>query len=473
MALAAQQFSSTEAMSASILYSARRAQESPPALPQIVFENIGPTIREQIRKFYEEARKNPRSPEAVGNLGMSLQAYEYYEPAAVCYEQARALAPEDFQWIYLLATCQIAQAKHAEAVTTLREALKRKPDYVPARLKLADSLLASGVLEESLQIYQGIIIEGPDLAQARYGVGNIKAVNRDFPAAANQLIRAIELSPQYGAAHQAISMVFRELGDPGRADEHLALHKKYSLVRPPLADPILGAVGELNLSASNRLTKGLALEAEGKIEESILELERALEINPQMAQAHAHLIRLYGRTKRPDKAEQHYRAAVTINPDSALSHYNFGLMLLEQNRAQDAAPLFRRAIEINPQFAEAHLNYGVTLEQERQYDEAMKHYRIAAESSPQLRQAHFQLARMLIYKDQYQEAIGHLFQTITVEDEHTPRFVYALAAAYMRAGNKEAALKYWRQARERAAARKQTELLTLIERDLKAVEQGK
>ena len=445
--------------------------QSLPDLPQIAFDNFGPGIREQVRKAYEEARRNPRDANAVGRLGMVLQTYEDHELAALCYQRARGLAPNEFQWVYLLGACQIALGKHHEAVATLREAVQRKPDYLAAQLKLADSLLASGELRESGRLYQTIISQRAEIAQAHYGLGRVKAAGRDSAAAAEHLRKAVEMFPSYGAAHYALALAYRDLGNAAKAGEHLSLYQKHKNVRPPLADPLLNAVAELNSGATERIRRGIQLEAEGKLEESIAEHERALEINPQLTQAHINLIQLYGRTKRPGKAEEHYRAAVALNPDLAESHYNFGVMLVEQNRWPEAALAFRRAIGINPYFAEAHLNYGAMLEQQQQYDEAMKHYQAAVENRSNYRQAHFQLARMLIYKNRMPEAIEHLHQTLAPEDDQTPRFTYALAAAYARAGDKTSALKYARAARDRAAALRQTELLALIERDLKLLEQ--
>ncbi len=119
------------------------------------------------------------------------------------------------------------------------------------------------------------------------------------------------------------------------------------------------------------------------------------------------------------------------------------------------------------------MNYGAMLEAQQQYDEALKHYRLAVENKPNHREAHFQLARMLIYKGQLPEAIRQLHWTLTPEDEQTPRFTYALAAAYARAGDRANGLKYLRAARDRAADFKQTVLLALIERDLKSLEESK
>jgi tetratricopeptide (TPR) repeat protein len=446
--------------------------QNPPDLPRIFFDSFGPGIREQVKKADEEARQNPNDANVVGWLAMILQTYEEHELAAAVYERARKLQPNEFQWIYLLATCQAALGKHVEAVKTLREALLKKADYLPAQLKLADSLLAAGELAESRKLYETILAKQPNVAQAHYGLGRIKSKLGDATAV-ESLQKACESAPTWGAAHYAMALAYRDAGNAAKAAEHLNLYQQFKFVRPLLVDLLLSAVAELNAGAAERLRRGVELEAAGKLEESIAEHERAVEINPQFIQAHVNLIQLYGRTRQPAKAEEHYRAAVNLNPNQADSHYNFGVMLFEQKRFAEAAQAFQRAIEINPQFAEAHLNYGLLLEGQQQFDEAARHYRLAVENRPDNRQAHFQLARMLIYKGDLPEAIRHLQQTLQPEDSETPRFTYALAAAYVRAGDKTSGLKYARIAREKAAALKQTELLALIERDLKLLEQAR
>ena len=72
-------------------------------------------------------------------------------------------------------------------------------------------------------------------------------------------------------------------------------------------------------------------------------------------------------------------------------------------------------------------------------------------------------------KAEYDKAIQHFLMTLTPEDESTPRYLYALAATYARAGNSGEALRYARTAQEQAAARGQAELLASIERDFPAL----
>ena len=70
------------------------------------------------------------------------------------------------------------------------------------------------------------------------------------------------------------------------------------------------------------------------------------------------------------------------------------------------------------------------------------------------------------------EAIRHLQQTLEPQDESTPGYLYALGAAYARASDRAQALQYCRQARDRAAALGETQLLASIERDLRTLEPG-
>jgi Tfp pilus assembly protein PilF len=102
--------------------------------------------------------------------------------------------------------------------------------------------------------------------------------------------------------------------------------------------------------------------------------------------------------------------------------------------------------------------------------EATVEYRKAIENKPSDRQAHFNLGRILVNHKQYKEGIQQLEKTIEPEDENTPRYVYALGAALARSGDRQNALRYIRRARDGAAARGQSALLTSIERDLRALE---
>jgi tetratricopeptide (TPR) repeat protein len=366
------------------------------------------------------------------------------------------------------------QKKSAEAVESFREALRLDPTYLPVRLKLAENLLAAGMMEDSWQIYSGILMEFPDSAEAHYGLGRISVFQGKLTAARQSLRRACELFPPYGAAHYALAQVDQKLGENADAEEQIKLYEQNMNVVPPVEDPLRDALRALDRGAASHLERGLALDQVGRLDDALAETERAAELDPTMVKAHINLIILYGRKGDFQKAEEHFQTAVRLNPNQFPdAYYNYGVLLVREGKLDGAEKAFRQVLEISPSYADAHNNLGNLLERQGKLQQAIAEYKEAIESKPDFRQAHFNLGRILVSQQQYPEGIGHLQQTLTPVDESTPAYLYALGAAYGRAGDHQNALRYLRQARDEASGRGQAQLLASIEKDLQSLEAGK
>lgn len=444
--------------------------ESLPRLPRPNTSNLLPTVRQQLEDAYKSAELNSTSAEASGKLGMVFDAYEQYESAAVCYRRAHLLEPGSFRWLFYLGWVQAAQGMHEDAVRTLREAIRMNPDYVPARLALADSLFSIGNWEESQDIYLAISEAHPDNAEAHYGLGRARAARGDLAGARSSYVKSCELFPAYGAAHYELAMVHRKLGDAVQAQREFSVYEQNKGTAPPRQDSLRSDVTRLNLGSVARIRRGADLEQAGRIDEAIAAQEEALHLDPGAVQAHINLISLYGRLGQYDKATDHYKAALDQGGKRADLHYNYGVLLLRLGSRDEAEAAFERALQINPYYAEAHTNLGTLYEQHGRLNDALQQFTAALENRPDDRLAHFHLGRILANQDRYDEAIRHFLQIVTPEDEDTPRYLYAAAATYARAGDLPNALKYARMARDRAAALGQTQLLASIEKDLAALE---
>ena len=449
---------------------AAQSHSAVPELPKLTLENFSPGIREQIGEAYSFARSHAKDAGASGRLGMVLQTYGLLQEAAACYRRAMQLEPNSFQWTYYLGAVEADQGRCDAATSTLRLALRIDPGYVPAKLRLANCLLASADWDASGKLYAEIVEQHPDSADAYYGLGRVRAARRDLAGAGDAYRKATELSPDFGAAHYALALAYRTLGKPDQVEEQLRLYEKNKTGVPPAGDPLLAEVRALNHSATYQVQYGAELERQGKLEESAAAHEKALQIDPNLVQAHSNLIELYGRLGQFDKAEEHYSAAMRIDPGSAEGYYNYGVLLLSAEKYSQAEEAFRKTMEINPFHAGAHNNLGYLLERRSNFSEAEAEYRKAIENKPSYRQAHFNLGRILVNQKQFQEGIQELKKTIEPEDENTPRYVYALGAAFARSGDRQNGLRYIRQARDGAAARGQATLLTSIERDLHTLE---
>ncbi|HWP24663.1 MAG TPA: tetratricopeptide repeat protein [Candidatus Binatia bacterium] len=122
----------------------------------------------------------------------------------------------------------------------------------------------------------------------------------------------------------------------------------------------------------------LALELEStSAEEARQAYRRALELEPEMSDAHLNLGRLYHEAGMLKESEAHYRAAMKLAPEEAAPHFNLGVLLEDLNRPREAVRCYHEALAKDPDFADAHYNLGLLLESLGKRQEAFAHLRTA------------------------------------------------------------------------------------------------
>jgi tetratricopeptide (TPR) repeat protein len=442
--------------------------EAPFCLPTSTdteYARVDPSIRQQILGARQRAERTPTA-ETLGELGILLHAYDQYDRAAACYQRAKQLAPSAFQWSYYLAIARADAGEPEAAIAAFRQTLQLTPSDLPARLRLAELLLARGDRTESRRIYADLVREHADSALAQYGLGRTQAEEGDVAAAVESYRRALDRVPQFGAAHYALALLYRKLGQRDRSEEHLALYQANRERRPRTVDPWLEAIEARRVGPQHHVTRGRALQAGGRHREAIDAFQRALTMNPDLVQAHVNLVAAYAAIRAFDQAEAHYRRALALAPDLAENHYNYGVLLLGVGRQSEAIEAFRRALASNASYADAHNNLGYLLLRDGRSEEALHHFRAALAASPAHRDAHFNLAQALQVLGRGAEAIAHFLEAVKVEDEKTPLYLYYLADAYARQGAADQAVRHAMAARARAVSLGQASLVRTIDENL-------
>jgi tetratricopeptide (TPR) repeat protein len=436
------------------------------ALPRLTLDLLPPAVRERLERIDEEARTRPQDASAAGRLAMALHAQEQYHSADAAYQRARQLDPKSFAWAYLHGLVQTKLGQLQAAAGSLRQALAIDPEYVPARVALADALIQDAQLEAARTEYSALVRDYPELALAHYGYGRAAAMLGDGAAALEEYRAAVELAPQFGVAHYALALAYRDAGFPDRAATHLDAYRRLGARRPMPPDPLMEGVNAFRSTARDLIAAGARLEEQGLVDESIARHLEALEADPTTAQAHVNLISLYGRKGQIDSAQRHYKAALKLEGDHAGAHYNWGVLLAGERQLDEAADAFRRALEVSPFHPQAHNNLATLLAGQGKLDDAATHYRQAIANDPGHRVARFNLGRVLIALGRPREAAEQFERLLGPEDKDTPRFTYALATAWLAARDLPKARKYGEQALQAARRLGQTELAAKIEQDL-------
>ncbi|HKW97440.1 MAG TPA: tetratricopeptide repeat protein [Bryobacteraceae bacterium] len=452
---------------------AHAQSERLPDLPRLNTSHFQPAIRAEIEHAESEAAAHPRDAQEVGTLAMTLHAYQQYAPAVQAYTRAHRLDPKNYDWLYLRGAAELADGQFQAARKSLESALEIRPNDLAAQVRLAQSLAGMGAWDEAGAVARRILAQHARSAQAWYGLGRAQQASGDHVGAAESYAKACELFPQYGAAHFALAQELRRAGKSAQAQEHLALYQKYVTAEPPLDDPLFERIHELNHGVQAHIQRGAELEKAGRFEDAVREHEAALAVDPNNVQVRVNLISLYARTGDKARAKEQFETAIRLNPGRSDAWYNYGVLLYGERQVAEAAEAFRHAIAINPNYAEAHNNLGAIEEQQGKLDDAEREFREAIAAQPDYPLARFHLGRILVNRQSYQEAIREFQRALTPEDEKTPTYIYALAATYARAGDRVNALEYFGKARDAAAARGQSQLLTSIERDLKTLGGGR
>ena len=306
------------------------------------------------------------------------------------------------------------------AVQMLERAVELDPSFAEAHAELA---------EVHSQIYHLIIDHSPErLEMARSAVD-----------------RALELDPDLPAAHRALGYYY------------YWGHRDYSAALESFA------TASIYLPNDSQVREGIAYirRRQGRFDDAINGLERALELDPKSARVAAELAETYTIVRRYAEADRYYARAIELGPDQPISFQKRAMnRILWRGDLAEA----RNLLETMPKQQETTSImawYGQDL-RERNFQEAVQRVdstpiRIIGTPwamSPRslLRAQVYRLAgNTEMAKAQY-EAARFLLERITRDDPEDPRRRMPLALAYAGLGLKEEAVHQAQKAVELASA---------------------
>ena len=190
---------------------------------------------------------------------------------------------------------------------------------------------------------------------------------------------------------------------------------------------------------------GGALAQAGRLDEAIVQYQKALEIYPDSAEAHNNLGSALFQKGRVDEAIAQYQKALQINPDHAQAHYNLGIALMQKGRVDEAIAQYQKALQINPDFADAHNNLGSALMQKGRVDEAIVQYQKALEIRPNYVEAYNNLGNALFQKGRVDEAIAHYQKALAIQPDYAIAH-NSLGLALLQKGQVDEAINCFQQA---------------------------
>jgi tetratricopeptide (TPR) repeat protein len=229
---------------------------------------------------------------------------------------------------------QVLVWKNSE--TLFRHALDVTEGNYFACNNLGNALLEKGDLDGAIALYQQALAINPDVAPAHKNLGDALLRTGQPDQGIVQLRKALQLNPSFAEARADLT---KALKDSGKFDE---------------------AVSDYNL--------GNISFQKGQLDDAIAHYNRALDINPDFAEAHDNLGSALMRKGRPDEAIHQFQEALRANPDLARAHNNLGSVLLSKGQLGEAIAHFERALELNPAYVPRCVNLAWLLATSPQAD---------------------------------------------------------------------------------------------------------
>lgn len=211
------------------------------------------------------------------------------------------------------------------------------PTRSPATFVLqAESLFASGKLDQAAETYEQAIAIDPQQAAFYVALARVQVFNGQPEQAAQSAQDALLIDPNSAQAHAVYAWALDFVG----SEENLARARE-SIERALQIDPNAALVrayqAEILMDSSPENYKE-ALEA----------AQRAVQIDPNLLEAHRALGYVWESTANYQNAMQSYETALRINPNLAILHISMGNMLLNQGDTNGAISSYLQASQLSP-----------------------------------------------------------------------------------------------------------------------------
>jgi len=174
------------------------------------------------------------------------------------------------------------------------------------------------------------------------------------------------------------------LRDPGYADAYAGLADSYTLLASYGVEPTQEAYPNAKAAALRALQLDdslaeahtslgmVALYYEWDWPKADREFRRAIELNPNYAQAHIWDALYFVAMGQPDQALQQALRAQELDPVSLMAHVELGRVYYRNRQYDKAVASLKHALELDPYFARAHTSLGMVWTAQKNYPEAIR-----------------------------------------------------------------------------------------------------
>ena len=287
-------------------------------------------------------------------------------------------------------------------------------------LTRAKKLVKKGSIEEAKKLYSMILKDSPQNQEAKLGLLVLKdlKVNKEPPQANIQSVVALYSNSQIQEALVKIEALVKDFPNSpilynirascykanGQIDASIKDYEKAVTLKPDYAEAYY------NL--------GITLRELGQLDAALNSYEKALAIKHEYPEAHNNLGSVLLDLGSLDSATDHFEWALAFKPNYPEAHNNLGVVERKLEKLDKAIKSFKKAIDIQPNYVQAHSNLGNILQDIGQLDAAMNCYKNALAINPNHTQCYLDIGLIYKEKGQIDDAIKFFEKALTINPDH-------------------------------------------------------
>jgi len=331
-------------------------------------------LNEASTVLREGLNTEPDSLPLARELALVLKLLSRNDEAYAVLDLALQHHPGDLDTELLY--CRMLVSGHSEnAPPLLRKVLLAHPDN-------AEALYLSSVLEtqdgdftHAREHLERSVALNPNDAKAQMALGNVLAKSQDLHGAKEHFEKAIALGVPDPEVHYDLGRVLQGLDEPEQAQEEL---RTYQQLKKAQADRTEAAgkaeVGDQAMAAGDAVKAAAlyraalasnpdepllsyklaqALDKTNDLADERAALQRAIELDPKLAEAQNQMGYLSARSGDAIAAEAYFHAAIQASPSYVSAWINLSATLASEAKWQEATAAADHALAIDPSNAKA------------------------------------------------------------------------------------------------------------------------
>jgi len=267
------------------------------------------------------------------------------------------------------------------------------------RLKAAIDLHLAQRIDDAMLIYQEVLAEDPNNANALCLFGMAAQDKGQLEQAIGFLRRALEIQPDNPDFLRSLANALRLAREDNEA---MALYRRTLAALP---DDLESWFNQGKILQANRRhaeaidcyaqyiqrnaghvrahnDMGVAYLALQKYEDASACFARAIAIDPNFSEAYNNLGVVHANLQQPDRAAEFYGSALRCKPDYAMALFNMGTIHFKRKEFDQALQWYQDALRVDPALVEAHQNVASILLDRGELDTARWHRDQAYQRQP-------------------------------------------------------------------------------------------